>query len=158
EGRSAKLPLLVTVYPGPVEEWECASVPLAQAGYAVVAFGPPYSFELERDVEHVEWALRLARGDQLPGVDGGRIAVLGGSYSALHVLRVVERRAGERVLGAAVLLGPPVDLFDMRRRLEDRTFVPPFGLDQALVALGLPDRLPLRYWRYSGVYHVRSDW
>jgi dipeptidyl aminopeptidase/acylaminoacyl peptidase len=57
-----------------------------------------------------------------------------------------------------VLLGPPVDLFDMRRRYEDGTFIPPFGLDQALIALGLPDRVPLRYWRYSGIYHVRQDW
>ncbi len=155
---AAKLPLLITVYPGPADEWECASLPLARAGYIVVAVGPPYSFDLEGDVEHLEWVLRLARGDRLAGVDGSRIAVLGGSYSALHVLRMLERRSGERVFDAAVLLGPPVDLFDMRRRLEDRTFVPPFGLDQALVALGLPDRAPLRYWRHSGVYHVRPNY
>jgi hypothetical protein len=49
------------------------------------------------------------------------------------------------MLQAVVLLGPPVDLFDMRHRQEDGTFIPPFGLDQALVALGLPDRAPLRY-------------
>jgi dipeptidyl aminopeptidase/acylaminoacyl peptidase len=102
--------------------------------------------------------LRVARGGRWPGVDGAHIAVLGGSYSALHVLRLLERRSGERVFDAAVLMGPPVDLFDMRRRLEDRTFVPPFGLDRALVALGLPDRAPLRYWRHSGIYHVHPDY
>jgi dipeptidyl aminopeptidase/acylaminoacyl peptidase len=58
---------------------------------------------------------------------------------------------------AVVLLGPPTDLFDMRRRLENGTYIPPFGLDQALIALGLPNREPLRYWHYSGAYHVRAD-
>jgi dipeptidyl aminopeptidase/acylaminoacyl peptidase len=82
---------------------------------------------------------------------------LGGSYSALHVLRILEREGGASGLRAALLLGSPADLFDMRRRYEDGTFIPPFGLDQALVALGLPDRAPLRYWRYSGAYHVRPD-
>ena len=56
-----------------------------------------------------------------------------------------------------VLLGAPSDLFDARRRLEDGSDVPPFGLDAALVALGFPHREPLRYWRYSGAYHVRRD-
>ena len=62
-----------------------------------------------------------------------------------------------QMMQAAMLLGPPTDLFDMRRRLENGTYIPPFGLDQAFIALGFPDRVPLRYWRYSGAYHVRRD-
>ncbi len=156
-------PLLLTVYPGPADEWECASVPLAAAGYAVVATGPAYSFDLEPDVDELARLLQFARAGQLPGVDGRRVAILGGSYSSLHVLRLLERGGlepagpGPRSIRAALLLGPVADLFDMRRRLEHGTFIPPFGLDQALLALGRPDRQPLRYWRYSGVYHVRSD-
>ena|GEM_PF-516032 len=156
-------PLLLTVYPGPAGEWECASVPLAAAGYAVVATGPAYSFDLEPGVDELMRLLQLARAGQLPGVDGTRVAVLGGSYSSLHVLRLLERGglvpagSGSSPIRAALLLGPVADLFDMRRRLEDGTFIPPFGLDQALLALGPPDRQPLRYWRYSGVYHVRAD-
>jgi dipeptidyl aminopeptidase/acylaminoacyl peptidase len=45
----------------------------------------------------------------------------------------------------------------MRRRLENGSYIPPFRLDEALIALGFPDRESLRYWRYSGAYHVRSD-
>jgi dipeptidyl aminopeptidase/acylaminoacyl peptidase len=56
-----------------------------------------------------------------------------------------------------VLLGPPTDLFDMRRRFEAGTFLPPFGLDRVLVALGFPSEEPLRYWQYSAAYHVRPD-
>lgn len=148
------LPVVLTVYPGAADEWECVSLSLATAGYAVLAVGPAYSLELERDVDELVRLLAFARTWQLPGADGARLAVLAGSYSALHVQRLLRR---DRDLAAVVLLGPPTDLFDMRRRFEDRTFVPPFGLDQALIALGFPDRQPLRYWRYSGVHHVRPD-
>jgi dipeptidyl aminopeptidase/acylaminoacyl peptidase len=126
----------------------------------VLAVGPAYSFDLERDVDELERLLDFARAGQLPDVDGARAAVLGGSYSALHVLRLLAHDHAAPAPGAfqgVVLLGPPADLFDMRRRYEDGSFIPPFGLDQALVALGLPDRAPLLYWRYSGVYHVRRD-
>jgi hypothetical protein len=154
-------PLLLTVYPGPANEWECASVPLAAAGYAVLAVGPDYTFDLERDVDDLDRLLAYARTEAgagaLPGADGNRVAVLGGSYSSLHVQRLLQRDRHAGHVSAVLLLGPITDLFDVRRRLEDRTFVPPFGLDQALVALGLPDREPLRYWRYSSAYHVRRD-
>jgi hypothetical protein len=157
EGQGPRWPLLLTVYPGPAAEWECASLPLAEAGYAVLATGPAYSFEPERDVEDLARWLHQARAGALPGVDGSRAALLGGSYSGLHVQRLLRRPADLQGVQAVVLLGAPSDLFDARRRLEDGTYVPPFGLDAALVALGFPHREPLRYWRYSGAYHVRRD-
>jgi dipeptidyl aminopeptidase/acylaminoacyl peptidase len=149
-------PLLLTVYPGPAAEWECASVPLAAAGFAVLAVAPAYGFAPEGDVTDLARWLRLARAGALPEVDGGRVAVLAGSYSALHVQRLLQRPEAAGLRGV-VLLGAPSDLFDARRRLEDGTYVPPFGLDGALVALGFPDREPLRYWRYSWAYHVRRE-
>lgn len=148
------LPVLLIVYPGPVADWECASLPLAAAGYAVVAVGPAYSLELEADIDELERVVNFIRAGQFPGSDGSRLAILGGSYSGLHVQRLLQRSPDYQ---AAVLLGPPTDLFDMRRRQEDRTFIPPFDLDQVMIALGLPDREPLRYWRYSGAYHIRPD-
>ncbi|HET7768796.1 MAG TPA: carboxypeptidase regulatory-like domain-containing protein [Chloroflexota bacterium] len=153
--QTARTPLLMTAYPGPAEEWEGASIPLAEAGYAVVAYAPPYGFTPEAAVTELRLLLEAARQGRLPGVDGTRVAVLAGSYSGLHALRVLQEEHGSPALKAAVLMGAPSDLFDMRRRLEDGSFVPPFGLDQALVALGFPDREALRYWRYSGAYHVR---
>ncbi len=151
---ASRWPTLLADYPGPADSWECASLPLAAAGYAVVAVGPAYSLELEKDIDELERYVQLIRAGQFPGSDGSRLAILGGSYSGLHVQRLLQR---DPTLEAAVLLGPPSDLFDMRRRLEDRSFVPPFGLDQVMVALGLPDREPLRYWKYSGAYHIRPD-
>lgn len=151
---ASRLPVLLTVYPGPVADWECASLPLAAAGYAVVATGPGYSLDLESDIDELERVVNLIRAGQFPGSNGSKLAILGGSYSGLHVQRILQRNSN---FEAIVLLGPPTDLFDMRRRLEDGTFIPPFGLDQALIALGMPDRAPMHYWRYSGAYHVHSD-
>lgn len=151
---TSRLPVLMIVYPGPAASWDCASLPLAAAGYAVVALGPAYSVDLEADIDELERVVGFIRAGQFPGSDGSRLAVLGGSYSGLLVQRLLQRSPHYE---AAVLLGPPTDLFDMRRRLEERSYIPPFGLDQVMVALGLPDREPLRYWRYSGAYHIRPD-
>jgi dipeptidyl aminopeptidase/acylaminoacyl peptidase len=148
------LPMLLAVYPGPADTWDCVSLPLAAAGYAVLAAGPAYSFDIEADIDELEGLLAFVRAGQFPGGDGSRLAVLGGSYSAVLVQRLLQR---DQDFQAAILLGPPTDLFDMRRRLEQGAFRPPFGLDQALIALGFPDREPLRYGRYSGAYHVRAD-
>ncbi|MCL4296026.1 MAG: carboxypeptidase regulatory-like domain-containing protein [Anaerolineae bacterium] len=147
-------PTLLAIYPGPADSWECASLPLAAAGYAIVAIGPAYNLDLEADIDELERLVSFIRAGQFPGSDGSRLALLGGSYSSLHVQRLLERNPRYE---AAVLLGPPTDLFDMRRRLEERTYIPPFGLDQVLIALGLPDRAPMPYWRYSSLYHLRPD-
>lgn len=151
---TSQWPTLIADYPGPADSWECASLPLAAAGYAVIAVGPAYSLELEKDIDELTRYIQFVRAGQFPGSDGSKLAVLGGSYSGLHVQRLLQRDPN---IEAAVLLGPPSDLFDMRRRLEDRSFIPPFGLDQVMVALGLPDREPLRYWQYSSAYHIRPD-
>lgn len=151
---TATLPTIIAVYPGPADSWECASIPLAQSGYAVLAAGPAYALDLEADIDELERLLQFVRSNAFERADGTRVALVAGSYSGLHVQRLLQRDADVR---AALLLGPPTDLFDMRRRLEDGTFIPPFGLDQALRALGLPDRAPERYWRYSGAYHIRPD-
>ena len=148
------LPTLLAVYPGPVDTWECVSIPMAAAGYAVLAIGPAYSLDLERDVDEMQQLLGFAREGQLPGVNGTQIVPLGGSYSALLVQRLLQR---DHDFKAAVLLGPPTDLFEIRSVFEEGTFRPPFGLDQVLVALGFPDRVPLRYWTYSGAYHTHPN-
>ena len=147
------LPVLLTVYPGPVDTWECVSIGLAQAGYAVVALGPAYGMDLTHDVDTLERLVAMVKSGGVPGADPARVAVLGGSYSALLLELLMLRDSG---IDAAVLLGPPTDMFDFRRRYEREGFVPPFGLDRALVALGLPSREPLRYLNLSMVYQMRK--
>ncbi|HYF62518.1 MAG TPA: carboxypeptidase regulatory-like domain-containing protein, partial [Herpetosiphonaceae bacterium] len=151
---TAALPTLLAIYPGTAEEWEGVSVPLAAAGYAVVAVGPEYSLDLESDIAELKRLVGLVRGGGIPGADGGRLAVMGGSYSSLHVQRLLREDTGFR---GAVLLGPISDLFDMRRRFAAGTFMPPFGLDKALIALGWPHTAIERYATYSSLYGVRAD-
>ncbi len=151
---TSQYPLLLTIYPGPADSWDCASTPLAAAGYAVIATGPAYSFELEEDLDELERLIQFAANNLFPGSHPDQVAVLGGSYSSLHVQRLLQRGLA---VDAAILLGPPTDMFDMRRRLENGTYTPPFGLDQAMVAVGLPSQEPLRYWLYSGAYHVDGN-
>ncbi len=153
-GGESTLPTLLTVYPGPADGWANVSLTLAQAGFAVIATGPAYALDLEPDVDDLERLLDKVKAGELPRADPEHIGVLGGSYSSLHVFRLLER--GRTDIDSALVLGPPTDLFELRRQFEAGTFFPPFGLDQALIALGIPDRAPERYWRYSPRYHARD--
>lgn len=154
DGDATALPTLLVVYPGPADQWETVSFPLAAAGYAVLAVGPDYALDLEADVADLERLLAAMHAGRFPRADPARLGVLGGSYSSLHVFRLLER--ARYPIGAALFLGPPTDLFEMRRQFSAGEIVPPFGLDQALIALGFPDRNPEPYWRYSARYHARS--
>jgi len=154
EKANEPLPVLLTVYPGPVDTWECVSIGLAQAGYAVLAVGPAYGLDLTADVDRLQQLMAVVKSSGLSGLDNSRIAALGGSYSALLLELLMLRDPG---LAAVILLGPPTDMFDFRRRFEREGFMPPFGLDRALIALGLPSRDPLRYLNHSMVYHVRDN-
>ncbi len=154
ENPDRPLPVLLTVYPGGVDTWDCVSVGLAQAGYAVLAVGPAYGMDLTSDVDRLQQLMTLVKSGGFEGTDNSRIAALGGSYSAL-LLELLMLRDPE--LDAVILLGPPTDMFDFRRRFEREGFMPPFGLDRALIALGLPSREPLRYLKHSMVYHVREN-
>ena len=148
-------PLLLIIYPGPAESWQCASAPLAASGYAVVAMGPNYTLEMDPDVDELERLLDFAVAGKFPDTDATHTAILGGSYSGIHTQLMLRRERPE--IKAAVLLGAPTDIFAMRKHLEEGTFFPPFGLDKVLVALGLPDRQPELYWHYSGAYRVQSN-
>ena len=153
-GGAERLPTLLAVYPGPADTWAQVSLPLAQAGYAVIAVGPAYALDLEPDIDDLRRVLLALDSGAFPRADPARVAALGGSYSSAHVFRLLQRYPSS--IDAMLLLGAPTDLFELRRLFEDGSFFPPFGLDKALIALGLPDRNPEIYWRYSPLYHARN--
>lgn len=148
------LPVLLAVYPSDVDTWGCVNIPLAAAGFAVIALSPPYRLEVDRDIELLRLLVHGVAAGQIPAAEPTRIAALAGSYSGLHVMPLVQYEPD--LLDAMVLLGVPTDLFDMRRRFEEGSFIPPFGLDRVMVGIGLPGDVPLLYWRLSGAYHVSS--
>lgn len=151
---ASHLPVLLIVYPGPAAAWRGVSIPLAAAGYAVIATGPAYALDLEADIDELQRIVQFVRAGRFPAADARQIVLMGGSYSSLHVFSLLRRDAG---FHGAVLLGPPTDLFELRRQFEAGSFFPPFGLDRALIALGYPDRQPRRFFEYSPRYHVRAD-
>ncbi|HSH81079.1 MAG TPA: carboxypeptidase regulatory-like domain-containing protein [Herpetosiphonaceae bacterium] len=153
-GGESHLPTLLAVYPGPADTWAQVSLPLAQAGYAVIAVGPAYALDLEPDIDDLRRLLDALEAGAFPRADPTRLAALGGSYSGAHVFRLLQRYPAG--LDALLLLGAPTDLFELRRLFEEGSFFPPFDLDKALVALGLPDGDPEIYWRYSPIYHAHS--
>ena len=153
-GGPPTLPTLLAVYPGPADTWASVSLPLAQAGYAVIAVGPAYALDLEADVDDLVRVLTKVHEGAFPRADPERIGLLGGSYSSLHVFRLAERNPD--VADGILVLGPPSDLFELRRLFENGTFFPPFRLDEVFIAFGLPSDQPERYFRYSPRFHASA--
>ncbi len=149
---ASRLPVLLIVYPGPAAAWRGVSIPLAAAGYTVIGVGPEYALDLAADIDILQTLVQFVRAGWLPYADPRQIVLMGGSYSSLHVFGLLQRDTGFQ---GAVLLGPPTDLFELRRQFEAGDFFPPFGLDRALIALGFPDTQPQRFFTYSPRFHVR---
>lgn len=147
-------PALLVILPGPVLEWEIVPVPLAEQGFVVVAVHPARKVDVEGEVDSMRAALAALRAGQLSTrADATRIGVLGGSFTSLHVYRLLQRAGG---INAALVLGGVGDGFLIRRQFEDRTLIPAYDFDKVLVGLGLPNRAPQLYFRYSVRYHLEG--
>ena len=120
----------------------------------MLAIGPEYTMDFEGDIADLKRMVMLLRSGTIPFADGSRVSLVAGSYSIFDVLRLLRDDVGFR---SAIFLGPISDLFDMRKRYEVDGLVPPFGLDQALIALGYPNVETQRYVTYSARFHGRSD-
>ena len=145
-------PTLLVILPGPVLDWEVVPVPLAAQGFVVMAVHPSHKMDIAGDVDSIRVALSALRmGQLLSDADTSRIGVLGGSFASLHVYDLLWRDEG---IDAALVLGGVSDVFRIRRRFEEGTLVPAYGFDRLLIGLGLPNRDPQVYFRYSVRYHL----
>ncbi|MDY7039272.1 MAG: carboxypeptidase regulatory-like domain-containing protein [Chloroflexota bacterium] len=145
-------PVLLVILPGPVLSWEVVPVPLADQGFVVVAVHPAQKMDIEGETDSMRAALAALREGQLSTrADSTRIGVLGGSFTSLHVYRLLQRD-GEVM--AALVLGGVADSFRIRRQFEDGTLMPAHGFDKLLIGLGMPNRAPDLYFRYSVRYHL----
>ena len=147
-------PTLLVILPGPVLEWEVVPVPLAAQGFVVVAVYPARKMDIAGEVDSMRAALVALRAGWLSTrADATRIGVLGGSFTSLHVYNLLQREDGIR---AALVLGGVADGFRIRRQFEDGTLIPAHGFDKVLIGLGLPNRAPQLYFRYSVRYHLEG--
>jgi dipeptidyl aminopeptidase/acylaminoacyl peptidase len=147
-------PTLLVILPGPVLEWEIVPVPLADQGFVVIAVYPAQKLDIGGEVDSMRAALAALRAGQLSAqADATRIGVLGGSFTSLHVYYLLQRESG---ISAGLVLGGVADGFLIRRQLEDGTLIPAHGFDKVLISLGLPNRAPQLYFRYSVRYHLEG--
>ena len=131
----ARYPLLLLVYPSPVDDWQEVSVAFADQGFAVVAISPT-----------------AARGtDAEAHAQDARVA-LGGSFSSAVLARLL-RAAGDDLAGW-VTLGGLANAFTGAADFYagKLTIPPPYEL--LVPALGPPNLYPLAFLAYSPVYYA----
>ncbi len=152
---AARYPLLLLVYPSPVDDWQEVSVAFADQGFAVVAISPTAArgTDAEAHAQDARVALELARSGALGDVIGdNRPVALGGSFSSAVLARLL-RAAGDDLAGW-VTLGGLANAFTGAADFYagKLTIPPPYEL--LVPALGPPNLYPLAFLAYSPVYYA----
>ena len=151
----ARYPLLLLVYPSPVDDWQEVSVAFADQGFAVVAISPTAArgTDAEAHAQDARVALALARSGALGDAIGdNRPVALGGSFSSAVLARLL-RAAGDDLAGW-VTLGGLANAFTGAADFYagKLTIPPPYEL--LVPALGPPNLYPLAFLAYSPVYYA----
>jgi len=153
-GEGGTFPAMLLVLPGPVRSWEIIPVPFAAEGFSVLACYPLRGIDLDEDAADLLTAVEYLRQGRLPSrADPERLALVAASFTSLHAYRLLGLTDEVDV---ALILGGMSDGFAFHHDLETGTAQtrPPFG--QLHMALGLPDRSPEQYFKYSIAYHLEN--
>lgn len=153
-GKGGTFPAMLLVLPGPVRSWEIIPVPFAAEGFSVLACYPLRGIDLDEDAADLLTAVEYLRQGRLPSrADPERLALVAASFTSLHAYRLLGLTDQVDV---ALILGGMSDGFAFHHDLETGTAQtrPPFG--QLHMALGLPDRSPEQYFKYSIAYHLED--
>ena len=151
----ARYPLLLLVYPSPVDDWQEVSVAFAAQDFAVVAISPTAArgTDAEAHAQDARVALALARAGALGDAIGdNRPVALGGSFSSAVLARLL-RAAGDDLAGW-VTLGGLANAFTGAADFYagKLTIPPPYEL--LVPALGPPNLYPLAFLAYSPAYYA----
>ncbi len=148
------LPTMLLILPGPVLTWEIVPVPFAAQGFSVLACYPLRGTDIDGDAADILTALEYLKQGRLPSrADPTRLAIVGASFTSLHVYRLLGLTDQ---FDAALVLGGMADGFAFRHDVETGTAHtrPPF--DQVLMALGFPNSSPELYFKYSVIFHLQG--
>jgi hypothetical protein len=148
------LPAILLVLPGPVRNWEMIPVPFAADGFSVLACYPLRGADIDGDAADLLTAVEYLRQGRIPSrADPERLALVAASFTSLHAYRLLGLTDQ---IDVALVLGGMADGFAFHHDLEMGTLHarPPF--DQAHMALGLPDRSPELYFKYSVTHHLEG--
>ncbi len=148
-----KLPLLLGLFPGWVDDWAPVNVALADAGYTVLALSPSgaWGLDVAAHAEDARLALALARGGHL-GVDlaDAPAVALGGSFSSAIVNRLLRDERDQ--FAAWLTLGGISNAFTGSADFYARRLTLPERFRYVIPALGPANIYPLPFLYYSPVY------
>jgi hypothetical protein len=163
-------PVVVAAYPSEPIEWDRVSVALAHEGYVVLAHGPsPLRMQtvdiygMARDL--VQAVAYLNDGQLAENLDLAHCAWLGGSFSSLVLYRAmwdycaVKNRCApgsERDIDAMIWVGSISDAFLMAQSLYDVDLAIPQRYQNALAAMGRPDRDPAFFLGLSPAFQAEQ--
>ena len=155
---SGPLPTLFIVYPSAPLNWDAASVALTRDGFAVLAVGPDADrgLDIEGHVRNLRAAYQLWQEDRIRPLgsvtspaDRERWLMMSGSFGSLVMYRALRDLPP---VPAIVNVGGVSDGFLAVSSLytEELAIPPPY--DDAIAALGRPDRDPAFFFAYSPVF------
>ncbi len=153
-----QLPMLLMVYPSPVDNWVDVSTAYAAQGYALVAISPIAARELDVDAhaQDARVALALANSGALsPHIKPGKAIALGGSFSSailIRLLRDVNDGNGHSEIAAWVTVGGIGNAFTGTAAFYAGEIEMPPQYRLLIPALGPANLYPLSFLRYSPVY------
>jgi len=153
--QGARYPLLLLVYPSPVDDWQEVSVAFADQGFAVVALSPTAArgTDAEAHAQDARVALSLARAGALgDSIGDNRPVALGGSYSSAVLARLLRAAGGD--LAGWVTLGGLANAFTGAADFYSGRLIVPFPYELLVPALGPPNLYPLAFLAYSPVYYA----
>jgi len=150
-------PVVVAAYPSEPIEWDRVSVALAHEGYVVLANGPsPLRmptvdiYGMTRDL--VQAIAYLRDGQLAENVDLERTAWLGGSFSSLVLYRAMWEAQPE--IDAMIWVGSISDAFLLVQSLYDVDLAIPSRYQDAIAAMGRPDRDPAFFLGLSPAFQA----
>jgi dienelactone hydrolase len=158
-----KRPVIVAAYPSEPIEWDRVSVALAHEGYVVLANGPSPLRMVTVDVDGmardlVQAVAYLHDGQLAANLDLEQSAWLGGSFSSLILYRAMWDwyGAGEAKpdIDALIWVGSVSDAFEMVQSLYDVDLAIPERYQDAIAAMGRPDRDPAFFLGFSPAYQA----
>jgi acetyl esterase/lipase len=158
-GRYPALIIIIpcATYPCSVLAYDLLSATFSAQGYVVVAYSPQRGLDIEGDVDDLLALMTLVRGGAVSPLANGRLALMTGSLTSIHLWRAAQLAPANAIQGI-VVLGGLSDLFLIRQRFEEGTLPldPLFAemLSTALIGLGRPNQSPEWYVRYSPLYHL----
>jgi hypothetical protein len=157
EQPQAPRPVVVAAYPSEPIEWDRVSVALAHEGYVVLAHGPsPLRmptvdiYGMARDL--VQAIAYLRDGQLAENVDMERCAWLGGSFSSLVLYRAMWEAQPD--IDVLVWVGSISDAFLMVQSLYDVDLAIPYRYQDAIAAMGRPDRDPAFFLGLSPAFQA----